>query len=398
MNEFDTARWRRDTPAVAAGRVHLNNAGAALMPQPVLAAVFAHLRLESEIGGYEAADAARADIQQAYADVAALVGAAPRNIAFVESATAAFQQALGAFDLGAGDTILTSRNDYISNQLMYLSLQARRGVGLTRVEDLAEGGVDPDAVRASIARHRPALVALTWVPTNSGLVQRAAEVGRVCADAGVPFMLDACQAVGQFDVDVRHLHCDYMAATSRKFLRGPRGAGFLYVADAVLERGAHPLLLDMRGAEWTEADRFSLAAGARRFETWEHAPALVLGTGAAARYAADVGVDAAGEYAAALADYARARLADLPGARVLDRGERRCAIVTVAFDGHDANVLVAALRDEAINTSATLPELAVLDMDEKRATSAVRISPHYYNLRREIDLVVGALEDLTRPA
>lgn len=397
MDSFDAVRWRRDTPAALAGRVHLNNAGAALMPQPVLAAVHGHLRLESELGGYEAADAARAAIDGAYADVAALVNATPRNIAFVENATAAFQQALSAFDLAAGDTILTSSNDYISNQLMYLSLRARRGVGLVRADDLPDGGVDPDSVRRHIERQRPTLVALSWVPTNSGLVQRAEEVGRVCAEAGVPFVLDACQAVGQFPVDVATLNCDFMAATARKFLRGPRGAGFLHVSDAALERGAHPLLVDMRGAAWTEPDGFVLADGARRFETWENAPALVIGTGAAARYAAAVGLDDAAGYTAALAGYARSALAALPGARVLDQGARQCAIVTVTFDGFDAGTLVGKLREEAINTSFTLRELAVLDMDAKGVAGAVRISPHYYNVRREIDLVVAALEDLTRP-
>jgi selenocysteine lyase/cysteine desulfurase len=396
METFDAERWRAETPAANAGRVHLNNAGAALMPVPVLAAVFEHLKLESEIGGYEAADAAHADIEQAYADVATLIGTRARNIAFVENATAAFQQALSAFDLGAGDVILTSRNDYISNQLMYLSLAARRGVEIVRAEELAEGGVDPDSVRSLIAHRRPALVALSWVPTNSGLVQDAAAVGLVCEAAGVPYLVDACQAVGQFPVDVTALRCDFLAATSRKFLRGPRGAGFLYASDGALDRGVHPLFIDMRGAEWTAPDRFALVDGARRFENWESAPALVLGTGAAARYALHVGLEEGSRWSAELAAAARAALAQLPGARVLDRGETQCAIVTVAFDGFDARTLVWQLRQEAVNTSATMRAYAVLDMDDKAASTAVRISPHYYNVRRDIELAVGALEELTR--
>src|SRR5690606_5251362 len=292
----DLERWRADTPGVASGVIHLNNAGASLMPRPVLDAVRAHLELEARIGGYEAADAARAEIAAAYGSVARLVGAAPRNIAMVENAPVAFFQALAAFDFAPGDVILTTRNDYISNQLAYLSLHHRAGVRVVRAEDLPEGGVDPESVRALIRRERPRLVSLTWVPTNSGLVQPAAEVGAVCEEEGVPYIVDACQAVGQLPIDVNELRCDFLSATARKFLRGPRGAGFLYVSDRALDRGAHPLFVDMRGAAWIEADEFRLAPDARRFENWEFAYALVLGQGAAARYALEeVGVARGGE-------------------------------------------------------------------------------------------------------
>jgi selenocysteine lyase/cysteine desulfurase len=388
-------RWRADTPGVAAGLIHLNNAGASLMPQSVLVAVGAHLELEARIGGYEAADAARAEIAAAYESVARLVGAAPRNIAMVENATVAFFQALAAFDFARGDVIVTTRNDYISNQLAYLSLQRRMGVRIVRAADLPEGGVDPESVRALIRRERPKLVALTWVPTNSGLVQPAEAVGAVCEEEGVPYLVDACQAVGQLPIDVRALRCDFLSATARKFLRGPRGVGFLYVSDRALERGVYPLFVDMRGAEWIEADEFRLAPDARRFENWEFAYALVLGQGAAARYAVEeVGVEQSGERAARLAAYARDRLREHAGLRVLDRGPRLCAIVTVEVAGRSAFELVPLLREQGIKTSATAREYAVLDMDEKRARTALRISPHYYNTEAEIDAAVAAIAAL----
>ncbi|HSJ24202.1 MAG TPA: aminotransferase class V-fold PLP-dependent enzyme [Longimicrobiales bacterium] len=390
---FDPTRWRNETPAASAGRIHLNNAGAALMPVPVIDAVQDHLLREIRLGGYEAADEAAPDVEAAYDAVARLAGAAPRNIAFVENATVAFAQALSSFDFGAGDIILTTANDYISNQLMYMSLARRLGVRIVRAADLPEGGVDPDSVRQLLRRERPKLVAVTWVPTNSGLVQPVEEVGRVCAEAGVPYLIDACQAVGQIPIDMDALHCDFLSATARKFLRGPRGAGFLCVSDAMLGDGRAPLLVDMRGAEWVAADDFALFDGARRFENWEFAYALVLGTGAAARYAMDVGVEQAGRYAAGLAAHGRERLAELPGARVLDRGGRLAAIVTVTMAGHDPQDVMLRLREQAINTSVVTRGSAVIDMDDKGAAAALRISPHYYNTRRDMDAVVGALEE-----
>ncbi len=389
---FDPTPWRAETEAVAAGRIHLNNAGASLMPRPVCEAVFAHLRREIMMGGYEAADAAAGAIEQAHEDVASLIGAAGRNIAVVENATVAFAQALSAFDFAPGDIILTSRNDYVSNQLMYLSLARRRGVRVVRAADLPTGGVDPDSVAGLIARERPRLVALTHVPTNSGLVQPVEEVGRVCAEHDVPYLVDACQSVGQLALDVTRLRCTYLAATARKFLRGPRGVGFLYVSDDALARGHYPLYLDMQGAQWAEADGFELAGDATRFENWEFAYALMLGQGAAAAYARRVGVAEAGTYAADLARRAREQLGAVPGVRVLDAGEQLGATVTVEVEGHDARDVVRLLREEAINTSAVDRSSAVLDMDAKDAASALRISPHYYNTAREIDIAVGAVE------
>lgn len=388
--EPSLARWRADTPG-ALLRVHLNNAGASLMPRPVYAAVVNHLQREMEIGGYEAAEERAPEVARAYDSVARMVGAESRNLALVQNSTSAFAQALSAFDFRSGDVIVTTRADYVSNQIMYLSLARRQGVEVVRADDAIEGGVDPESIGTLVKRRRPALVAVTWVPTNSGLVQPVEAIGRICEEAGVPYLVDACQAVGQMPVDIANLRCDYLTGTARKFLRGPRGLGFLYVSDRALASGAHPLLVDMRGATWTDPDEFQLVAGARRFESWELPHALILGLGAAADYALEVGVETARDRARALATYARNRLAEIPGVRMLDRGPELCAIVTIAIDGRDGHELKLRLRAERINTSSPARSDAVLDMDAKGATSALRLSPHYYNTSEEIDRAAEAI-------
>ena len=391
--EAEISRWRSDTPGTAF-RTHLNNAGASLCPEPVLQSVERHLRLESEIGGYEAAAAVAGDVDRAYVDTAALIGARPHNIAMVASATAAFSQAMSAFDFVRDDVIVTSSADYVSNQLMFLSLARRLGVRVERAADAPEGGVDPESVRSLVERHAPRLVALTWVPTNSGLVQPAADVGAVCASAGVPFLLDACQALGQLPVDVAALRCDYLSTTARKFLRGPRGIGFLFVSDAMLAKGAHPLLVDMRGATWTERDAFALADGARRFEQWEVPYALLLGLGAAARYALDAGVERTAARARALAALVRACVSAIPGARSLDRGAQLSAIAAFEFAGRDAGQLMLDLRARGINTTAQSRGDALVDFDALGAQSSLRVSPHYFNTEGEITMLEAALRDL----
>ena len=389
----DLLRWRADTPGCAR-LIHLNNAGAALVPSVVHESVRAHLDLEQGMGGYEAAESQAPAIEASYQAVAAVVGGEARHIAMVQNSTLAFAQAISAFDLGSEDMILTSRSDYASNQIMFLSLARRRGVEIIRAPDASEGGIDPEAVRRIIARRRPSLVALTWIPTNSGLVQPVEAVGQICREAEVPFLVDACQAVGQIPIDVEQLQCDFLSGTARKFLRGPRGIGFLYVAPRMLESGAHPLLVDMHGATWTQPDDFVLTPDARRFEYWEFPHALVLGLGAAARYASQVGLKVARDRARDLAEYVRERLSYVPGVRVLDRGPELCAIATATFGGRHARDVKLALRSRGINTSSPERDDAVIDMEEKNATSALRVSPHYYNTREEIDLFVEALREV----
>ncbi len=387
---YALTQWRAETPGCAT-RLHLNNAGASLMPAVVHDAITAHLRRESLEGGYEAADSAEALIARAYADLASLVGAAPRNIAVVASATQGFALALSSVDFAPGDVLLTSSDDYVSNQLMYLSLAARRGVRVVRCPDAPEGGVDVAAWDALLRRERPKLAALTWIPTNSGLIQPAAAVGARCRAAEVPLLLDACQAVGQVEVDVRALQCDYLSTTARKFLRGPRGIGFLVVSDAALARGDAPLLVDMRGARWTDADAYALVDDARRFEDWEFPYALVLGMGAAARYASDIGLAVIETRAHALAQQARDHFSRLPGVRGLDRGVQLSAIATFTVQGRVARDLVLRLREQRINTSAQSRGDAVIDLDRKGAETLLRVSPHYFNTDEEIEQAALAL-------
>jgi selenocysteine lyase/cysteine desulfurase len=384
-------QWRDDTPGCAR-QIHFNNAGSGLMPRAVLDAMVAHLNREANFGGYESADDAEAAIADAYAGVAKVLGTQPRNIAVVENSTVAFFQALSAFDFKPGDVIVTTRNDYISNQLAYLSLARRRGVEVRRAADLPSGGADPQSVKELLRDSRVCLLAVTWVPTNSGLMQPVETLGEIAEAADMPYLVDGCQAVGQIPVDVAKLRCDFFSGTARKFLRGPRGIGFLYVSDRALQRGDFPLYIDMRGADWVSADSFAPAPDARRFENWEFAYSLVLGLGEAARYALAVGVERGGRRARDLAATLRGKLSELRGIRVLDRGNELAAIVTIEVAGWEAGELSRVLRTCGINTSASLRAYAVIDMDEKRAASALRLSPHYYNTEDEIDRVVEQLK------
>ncbi|MFN8026498.1 MAG: aminotransferase class V-fold PLP-dependent enzyme [Acidimicrobiia bacterium] len=280
----DVERERADTPGCR-DVVHLNNAGAALPSRPVLDAVIDHLELEARVGGYMAADLVAERSNAVYASVAQLIGASPGEIALVESATRAWDMACYslASTFRPGDRILTSVSEYASNVIAFLQLAERSGVELAFVPDDDTGQLDVDALRGMIDE-RTRLVAMSWIPTQGGLVNPAAAVGAVARDAGVPYLLDACQAAGHLPIDVDELGCDFLSATGRKYLRVPRGTGFLYVRRDWVAR-LDPPFADVHAAQWAPGDRVVLRDDARRFESWERSVANQLGLGAAVDHA-----------------------------------------------------------------------------------------------------------------
>jgi len=379
---LDVVRARAQTPAVAQV-LHFNNAGAALPPDPVVEAVCAYLRREAQIGGYEAAEEAEPAISGAYHSVARLLGCAASEIALVESATRAWTSAFYALNFGPGDRILTGRAEYASNVIAFLQVAARTGARIDVVPDDQSGQFDVAALERMID-HRVRLVALTHVPTNGGLINPAAAVGKVTRAAGVPFLLDACQSAGQVPLNVDDLNCDMLSATGRKYLRGPRGTGFLYVRDSWIER-LQPAMLDLYSATWTGADTYEVRRDAKRFEVWESFCAGRVGLGAAVDYALQWGMPSIYERVSALGAGLREALATVPGVTVRDKGLRRCGIVTFDKRGEDASAVRARLAAHRINTSVTVREATRYDMDARSLDSLVRASVHYYNTEEEIE-------------
>ncbi len=386
---LDLARARRETPGCAEV-LHLNNAGAALMPRPVIDAHVAHVRREARVGGYEAAAAMREELEAVYASVARLLGAAPDEIALTESATRAWQMAFYAMEFEEGDRILTHRAAYASNYIAFLQVARRTGAEVVTVPSDESGQIDLAAL-AEAAGERTALIALTHVPTNGGLVNPAAEVGKIASSAGVPYLLDACQSAGQMPLDVGKIGCTMLSATGRKYLRGPRGTGLLYVRRDWIER-LEPPVLDLHAATWTAPGRYEIREDARRFEAWEAGYAARLGLGAAVDYALGWGLEAIWARVRHLADALRARLAALPSVTVRDAGRTRCGIVTFSSEHVPAGQIQQRLRAEGINTSVSTPASTLLDAEARALPDLVRASVHYYNTKDELDRFCAALE------
>jgi selenocysteine lyase/cysteine desulfurase len=389
---IDVGALRADTPGVK-NVIHFNNAGAALMPTPVVDAIDDYFKSEVLYGGYETHRLHGNQIEAVYQSLAELIGAGRSEVALADNATRAWDVLFYALGLGKGDRIVTTSSEYVSNWAAYLHVRDRDGVIVDVAPDTRDGEVDVDALNTMVQDKDTALITLNHMPTNGGLVNPAVAVGEVAARHGVPYLLDACQTVGQIPIDVAEIGCDMLTGTSRKYLRGPRGVGFLYVREAFTER-LNPVFVEIENAPIVLQDSFTLAGGAHRFETWEKSYANVAGFGAAVDYAMDIGIAAMWDRIQMLASTLRSQLSMIDGVTVHDRGSIKGGIVTFDVDSRQTLEVRELLAEGSINVSTSTPFSAPYDMRSRGIEGLVRASVHAYNTDDEIDDLVSAIQIL----
>lgn len=388
------SKLRTDTPNCDQ-RVHFNNAGAALSPRSVSQVVLDHLNLEAHLGGYEAELSAEAELAAVYRSLARLIGAREQEIAITQNATRAWDMVFYAIPLAPGDRIITCRSEYASNYIAFLQRSRQTGAEIVVLEDDPNGTIDLQHL-ASLLDDRVKVVAINHMPTNGGGLQPAAEIGKLTAFYPTAlFLLDACQTVGQVPLSVADLQCDVLSATSRKFLRGPRGLGFLYVREPLITT-LEPPFLDLHAATWTRPDHYEVRTDAKRFETYETFVAGRLGLGAAADYALKVGLDDAWVRIQQLAKGIRGLLSGMNRVRVLDRGRPLGGIVTFDAESKEPEEIALQLRADGVNVWTCSANSARLDMESRNLKRLVRVSPHYYNTENEIDRFIEALKKVLR--
>ncbi|MFJ2664658.1 aminotransferase class V-fold PLP-dependent enzyme [Nocardia fluminea] len=391
---LDLAAIRADTAGLANGQVFLDSAGSSLPPKIVLDTMIAHLHREAEIGGYRAANERLDDLAAVKTSIATLIGATPNTIALSDSASRSWADFAYSVPLHPGDRILISGADYASNAIAALQRAKHTGAVVERIPSDDTGRLDTDAL-ADMLDERVRLVSLQHAPTNGGLVNPVAEATRIAHDAGALVLLDACQSTGQLPIDVVEFGVDAMSATGRKWLRGPRGTGFLYVRSE-LAQTMEPARLDLHSAAWVSPTEYRLAADASRFEFWECGVAARLGLGTAVDYLLAQGP---GEVYAAVADraeYLRKTLPELPGVTVRDLGTEHSGIVSFTAEGHDPEQLRDRLAEHAITVTVSHAGSTLLDMSERTLPAVLRASPHCFVSPADLDRFVATLAELTR--
>jgi selenocysteine lyase/cysteine desulfurase len=381
MSQIDVAKIRAETPGCSEV-LHFNNAGASLPPDVVYQAVVNHLDLERSIGGYEAEARFREKIAHFYTAFATLLNCKPEEVAYVENATRAWDMAFYSIPFNRGDRILTAQAEYASNYLAFIQAAHRQGVRIEIVPNDESGQLSIEAL-AEMVDEDVKLIAITHVPTQGGLVNPVEKVGQIARKYGTLYLLDACQSVGQMPLDVQAIGCDILSGTGRKYLRGPRGTGFLYVRESLIEQ-LEPPFIDLHAATWVDKNNYEFRKDARRFENWESYVAGRIGLVTAVDYALNIGLTLIRDRVRYLADLLRERLAGLPGVVVRDLGRERCGIVTFTKKGETASAIHKRLGSHGVNISVSTARYARLDLDSRGLDELARASIHYFNTEDEV--------------
>ncbi|MBJ8344021.1 aminotransferase class V-fold PLP-dependent enzyme [Antrihabitans sp. YC2-6] len=386
---FDLDRVRQDTPGCW-DKVFLDSAGSSLPPTVVVDAAVSHLRREAEVGGYRAANERLADLAAVKSSIGTLINAPASSIALSDSATRSWTDFFYAVPLGPGDRILISEVEYASNGIAALQRAARAGARVETIPSDSSGQVDLEALDRMLD-DRVAIVSLVHAPTNGGLLNPVREVSDLAHRVGALVLLDACQSVGQVVVDVAELQVDALSVTGRKWLRGPRGTGFLYI-DPALDLA--PATLDLHSAQWSTETEFRVADDASRFEFWECDVAARLALGAAVDYLLDIGQATVRTEIADRATYLRDALQSVPNATVRDLGTLQSGIVSFTVDGVEPTDVRDRLATADITVTVSHRSSTLLDMSHRGLQAVVRASPHYFVSYPELDRFVDAISAL----
>jgi len=366
---------------------HLLACGSSLMPKNVVDAIIQHTQLEALMGGYEA-EAKKADeLNNIYNIVAEHIGANSHEIALMENSTVAWSHAFYSLPLNSGSKILTSEAEYAANYVAFLQRAKRDNLIIDIVPSDESGTLDTNALE-SMVDEEVGLIAISWIPTNGGLVNPAEKVGQISKKYNIPYLLDACQAAGQMSIDVEKIGCDFLAATGRKFLRGPRGTGFLYIKDKWLSI-IEPVMIDHFGAPWVSKNTYELREDARRFETWENSYALRIGLGEAITYAEEIGIDLIHERVQLLARLNRKLLSEVKNVQVRDIGTEQCGIISFSIEEEkDPKKIVDQMSEAGFTIGSVEPESTLIDSEKRNLPTLLRMAPHYYNTEEEIEKAV----------
>jgi len=389
MNKnIDNNRAREETRANK-DMIHFNNAGSSLMPIPVADCLHEYLYQEEKLGGYETAEVEKQLLDNFYTATASLLNCKIDEIAFAENATRAWDMAFYSFKFSPGDKILTTIAEYGSNVIAYIQQAKRYGVEVVFVPNDEYGQIDIRELE-NLIDEKVKLISISHIPTGGGLVNPASEVGKIANAAKIPFLLDACQSLGQMPINVDEIGCDILCGTGRKFLRGPRGTGLLYVRKNLIEQ-LEPPLLDQHAATLISPTEYQIRSDAKRFENWEQNFAGKAALGVAIDYALSFGLESIKTRIYYLANILRNKLENIDGITVTDEGLEKCGIVTFAAVQMPASSIKQNLRKYKINVSVSDGSGSLVSFQNRNLTEVIRASLHYFNNDNEIDFFIESL-------
>ncbi|UOE50663.1 aminotransferase class V-fold PLP-dependent enzyme [Mucilaginibacter sp. SMC90] len=391
LTEQEVQQLRAETRGTTK-TIHFNNAGSSLPPDVVVDTVINYLHEEAQNGGYETEYTYRDELENTYSFIAQLINAHKDEIAVVENASTGWWLAFNGIDFKPGDEIITCEMEYVTNLIGLLHAQKTYGVVFKVIPNDDRGNFQPQALEDAIT-NRTKLIAATHIPSTAGYMMPVVEIGKIARRHNILYLLDACQSAGHVPLDVQEIGCDMLAVTGRKYLRAPRGTGFLYVRKAVQDK-LKLFFMDGFTTQWVTETDFKPRSDARRFEVYEKSRALTLGLGKAVEYALDIGIERAWQRVQYLANLLREKLKEVTGITVHDFGDQLCGIVTFSVEKRDGTAVKNKLAEKHINVSVGKAASTLIYMNKNHLNNIVRASVHYYNTEQEIELLCVALREI----
>tara|TARA_A100000164_G_scaffold4344_1_gene3914 strand:- start:434 stop:1603 length:1170 start_codon:yes stop_codon:yes gene_type:complete len=388
---LDINKIRLETPGCQS-RIHFNNAGGSLIPRGVSVAVESYLNREQEIGSYEAAEEAKVLINSFYTKFSELLNCSESEIAFIENSTRAWEMAVHSISWKPGDQIITGENEYGSNYLGLLHLAKQRSLKILTIPNDESGTISLSQLEESVT-DKTRLIAITHVASQRGDVQPASKVGEIANKHNILYLLDACQSVGQINLDTKSLKCDFLCGSGRKYLRGPRGTGFLYTKSTALKT-LEPVFLDLHSANWKNVGSYEFVRDAKMFECWERNMAAMIGLTTAVEYLLKLDVKMVEQRVKQLSLNLREKLSELAAIKILEKSNNCSGIVTFTKTSISATDLKDELQKKGINISVIKQRNARLDLGKECTGDINRASLHYYNSEQEISEFIKELTKL----
>jgi selenocysteine lyase/cysteine desulfurase len=393
FSEQEIQQLRAET-AGTAHKIHFNNAGSSLPPDVVVDTVINYLREEAISGGYETEFKYKKELEHTYALIAQLISAKPDEIAIVENASTAWSSAFYAIDFKAGDEVITTEMEYVTNLIAFANAEKRSGISIKVIANNAHGNFPLNDLEQAITPQTK-LIAVTQIPSTAGGIIPIVEIGKIARKHNILYLVDACQSAGQLPLDVEEIGCDMLSVTGRKYLRAPRGTGFLYVRKEI-QNQLNPIFMDGYTADLLNQHEFKVRNDARRFELYENSRALVLGLGKAVEYALNISIDKIWQRIQFLATLLRQQLKNIDGITVHDFGDEQCGIVTFSINGVESVLVKTKLAEKNINVSVGKAASTLIYMDKNHLVSIVRASVHYYNTEEEVGVLCRELGALVK--
>ncbi len=383
LTELEIQNLRQETKGTV-GKIHFNNAGASLPPDVVVETVISYLQEEATLGGYETEFKYKEQLENTYVSIARLINAGKDEIAIAENASTAWTLAFNGISFKSGDEVITCEMEYVTNLIGFVHAKKKYGITIKVIPNDIRGNFSMTEFEDAISE-KTKLIAITHIPSSAGGMIPIVEIGKIARKHNILYLVDACQSVGQVPIDVKEINCDMLAVTGRKYLRAPRGTGFLFVRKAVQDK-LDSIFIDGFTVQWVTEDDYKIRDDARRFELYERNRALTLGLGKAVDYVLNIGVDRIWQRIQFLSRLMRQQLKGINGITVHDIGDQQCGIVTFSVNGIESALIKNELAEKQINVSVGLAKSTLYYMNKNHLTAVVRASLHYYNTEEEIKL------------